>query len=125
MAEVEHFVDPQGGKRHARFGEVRDVKLRFLGRDTQLAGKTDLTTMPIGQAVETGLVDNETLGYFVARIYSFLVKIGADSQKLRFRQHMANEMAHYAADCWDAELYTSYGQSLVTLSNHSASARSP
>merc|ERR1719483_1946994 len=35
--------------------------------------------------------------------------MGVDSDRLRFRQHMANEMAHYACDCWDAELLTSYG----------------
>jgi glycyl-tRNA synthetase len=29
--------------------------------------------------------------------------------KVRFRQHMDNEMAHYATDCWDDELLTSYG----------------
>eukprot|EP00802_Teleaulax_amphioxeia_P011969 Tamp_12007.p1 GENE.Tamp_12007~~Tamp_12007.p1 ORF type:complete len:384 (+),score=26.99 Tamp_12007:395-1546(+) len=30
--------------------------------------------------------------------------------RVRFRQHRANEMAHYAADCWDAEVRTSaYG----------------
>lgn len=63
----------------------------------------------MGQAVEKGVVDNETLGYFMTRIYSFLTKIGVDPEKIRFRQHMANEMAHYAADCWDAELFTSYG----------------
>jgi glycyl-tRNA synthetase (class II) len=28
---------------------------------------------------------------------------------LRFRQHLPNEMAHYAADCWDAEIECSYG----------------
>lgn len=39
----------------------------------------------------------------------FLVKIGVDPSKLRFRQHLDNEMAHYACDCWDAELLTSYG----------------
>lgn len=31
-----------------------------------------------------------------------------DKNRLRFRQHMVNEMAHYASDCWDAELLTSY-----------------
>lgn len=55
------------------------------------------------------MVDNQTLGYFIARIYLFLVKIGIDPTRLRFRQHMSNEMAHYAADCWDAEIYTSFG----------------
>jgi glycyl-tRNA synthetase len=55
------------------------------------------------------LVNNETLGYFLARIYLFMTKCGVRKDKLRFRQHMSNEMAHYACDCWDAECYTSYG----------------
>ncbi|KAG8665907.1 Glycine--tRNA ligase 1, mitochondrial [Fusarium poae] len=109
MAEIEHFVDPEGGKKHARFHEVEDVELVLLDRDTQLSGKTQTRTVKIGQAVKDGLVDNETLGYFLARIHQFLQKIGIDMTKLRFRQHMANEMAHYACDCWDAELFTSSG----------------
>ena len=24
-------------------------------------------------------------------------------------KHLCNEMAHYASDCWDAEILTSYG----------------
>ncbi|KAK4990422.1 Glycine--tRNA ligase 1, mitochondrial [Elasticomyces elasticus] len=109
MAEIEHYVDPEGGKKHARFDEVRDVELRLLDRHVQLAGKSDLRVMTIGEAVDTKVVDNETLGYFLARTKLFLEKIGVDLGKLRFRQHIANEKAHYAADCWDAELLTSYG----------------
>lgn len=109
MAEIEHFVDPEGGKKHARFDEVKDVELILLNRHTQLAGKTNVEKVSIGKAVADGTVDNETLGYFLARIHLFLEKIGVDQSKIRFRQHMANEMAHYAADCWDAELLTSYG----------------
>lgn len=109
MAEIEHFVDPQGGKKHARFEEVKDVKLVLLNRHTQLAGETHVQEVTIGEAVASGTVDNETLGYFLARIQLFLKKLGVDQTKIRFRQHMANEMAHYAADCWDAELFTTYG----------------
>ncbi|EOO02847.1 putative glycyl-trna synthetase protein [Phaeoacremonium minimum UCRPA7] len=109
MAEIEHFVDPEGGKHHPRFHEVEDIKLKLLDRHTQLSGKTTITEVSIGDAVKTKLVDNETLGYFLARIHLFLEKLGVDQTKIRFRQHMANEMAHYAADCWDAELLTSYG----------------
>ena len=54
------------------------------------------------------LVANETLGYFMARIYQFMIMVGVDPKKCRFRQHMSNEMAHYACDCWDAECKTSY-----------------
>lgn len=108
MAEIEHFVDPQN-KKHERFDEVKDIKLTFLPKEVQQSGSTQVIETTVDEAVSSGLVDNETLGYFLARIYLFLIKIGVDPSRLRFRQHMANEMAHYAADCWDAELQTSYG----------------
>lgn len=109
MAEIEHFVDPESGKKHPKFEAVKDTKLTLLNRNTQLSGSTKTDVVTIGEAVATKLVDNETLGYFLVRIQEFLLKLGVDHSKLRFRQHMANEMAHYAADCWDAELFTSYG----------------
>ncbi len=109
MAEIEHFVDPASGKKHPKFAEVKDTELSLLNRKTQLAGSTKADIVTVGEAVSTRLVDNETLGYFLVRIQSFLLKLGVDKSKLRFRQHMANEMAHYAADCWDAELLNSYG----------------
>lgn len=109
MAEIEHFVDPEGGKKHPRFNEVKDVELVLLDRKVQLEGRTEVKRLTIGEAVSTRLVDSESLGYFIARIHLFLKRLGVDQEKVRFRQHMANEMAHYAADCWDAELLTSYG----------------
>ncbi|KAK4836938.1 hypothetical protein QYF36_001485 [Acer negundo] len=51
----------------------------------------------------------QTLGYFIGRVYLFLTCLGIDKKRLRFRQHLANEMAHYAIDCWDAEIESSYG----------------
>ncbi|KAI0266344.1 glycyl-tRNA synthetase [Gloeopeniophorella convolvens] len=108
MAEIEHYVDPED-KRHERFHEVRDVVLDLLDRNVQVAGSTQVKKISVGDAVATGIIANETLGYFVARIYQFLLKIGIDPVRLRFRQHMSNEMAHYATDCWDAEIQNSYG----------------
>ncbi|KAL7269613.1 Glycine--tRNA ligase 1, mitochondrial [Rhizina undulata] len=109
MAEIEHFVDPLQ-KDHPRFSEVADsVSLKFLPRAIQEQGKTTTVEKTIGEAVKEGMVDNQTLGYFLARIHLFLKELGVDQEKVRFRQHMPNEMAHYATDCWDAELLTSYG----------------
>lgn len=65
--------------------------------------------MTIGEAVASGLVGNETIGYFVARTYQFLTSCGIKATAIRFRQHRSTEMAHYANDCWDAEVETSYG----------------
>jgi glycyl-tRNA synthetase len=108
MAEIEHYVDPED-KRHERFDQVRGVVLDLLDRNVQASGSTQVRKISVGDAVATGVIANETLGYFVARIHQFLVKIGVDPARLRFRQHMSNEMAHYATDCWDAEIQNSYG----------------
>jgi glycyl-tRNA synthetase len=35
--------------------------------------------------------------------------VGIKPDRLRFRQHKEDEMAHYAQDCWDAEVRTTYG----------------
>ncbi|KAJ7833371.1 hypothetical protein B0H14DRAFT_2591559 [Mycena olivaceomarginata] len=134
MAEIEHFVDPLD-KSHPRFGEVADIELVLLDKYVQAAGQSTLKRVTVGQAVKEGVIANETLGYFVARIYQFLVKIGVDKARLRFRQHMANEMAHYATDCWDAEIQNSVGgwtecvgcadRAAYDLSVHAAKTKQP
>lgn len=63
-----------------------------------------------------GVINNSVLGYFIGRIYLYLTKVGIAKDKLRFRQHMDNEMAHYACDCWDAETKTSYVRFIFLLS---------
>ncbi|RYP71176.1 hypothetical protein DL771_004976 [Monosporascus sp. 5C6A] len=107
MAEIEHCVDPKK-KEHPRFGEVGEIELALLNREMQAVGKTTPQCMTVGQAVKSKTIENEMLGCFLAEIMLLLLKIGVDPSKLRFRQHMANEVAHYACDCWDVELLTSY-----------------
>eukprot|EP00494_Astrolonche_serrata_P033878 UN34147 len=77
-------------------------------REDQLTGRS-ATRLRLGEAVSEGTVNNETLGFFIGRVYLFLTQLGIDKDRLRFRQHLPNEMAHYAADCWDAEIECSYG----------------
>ncbi|KAJ3112047.1 Glycine--tRNA ligase 1, mitochondrial [Phlyctochytrium bullatum] len=107
MAEIEHYVDPTK-KQHAKFSEVKDIIVPLYPAKNQLSGAGPIEKS-IGDAVAEGIINNETLGYFIARIYLFLLKLGVKRERLRFRQHMVNEMAHYACDCWDAEINCSYG----------------
>ncbi|HUV80478.1 MAG TPA: glycine--tRNA ligase [Candidatus Bathyarchaeia archaeon] len=97
LAEVELFVDPAEKNNHPRFEEVKDRKLRIVPSD----GKAEETSA--GEAVSRGIIANEYLGYHVARVDEFLESIGLPRAKLQFRQHLPDEMAHYATDCWDAE----------------------
>lgn len=133
MAEIEHYVDPED-KSHEKFHEVRDIEISLLDKGTQVSGSSEPIRMTVGEAVHKGIIANETLGYFVARIYQYLLKIGINPQRLRFRQHMANEMAHYATDCWDAEIHNSTGwtecvgcadRAAYDLSVHSAKTGTP
>ncbi len=63
-------------------------------------------TLTFGEAVSSGMVANQSLGYFLGLTQRFLLLAGVDASKLRFRQHLDTEMAHYAQDCWDAEFYS-------------------
>ncbi|KAL5717142.1 glycine--tRNA ligase [Ranunculus cassubicifolius] len=107
LAEIEHFVDPDD-KSHPKYGEVANLEFLMFPREEQMSGQ-QAKRIRLGEAVSKGIVNNETLAYFIGRVYLFLTRLGIDKERLRFRQHLANEMAHYAADCWDAEIECSYG----------------
>ncbi|CAK9031005.1 unnamed protein product [Durusdinium trenchii] len=93
---------------HPKFGLVESTVLTLFHADAQLSAQ-DPVKMTVGEAVRSGLINNETLGYFIVKTWQFLVSIGLKKEYIRFRQHLPTEMAHYACDCWDAEIFGSYG----------------
>jgi glycyl-tRNA synthetase len=101
QAEAEIFIDPRD-KTHPKFDQVKDIKMKFYSQAAQEIGEPE--EMTFGQAVERGVVAHQTLAYYVARTYQFLLAAGVSPDRMRFRQHKSDEMAHYAADCWDAEV---------------------
>ncbi|KNC46999.1 glycyl-tRNA synthetase [Thecamonas trahens ATCC 50062] len=107
QAEIEHFVHPKR-KDHPRFAEVADLEVDLFPWENQL-GSREIVRTTFGAAVAEGVIDNQTLAYYLARTMLFMHSIGIVPEHLRFRQHMPTEMAHYASDCWDAEINTSYG----------------
>lgn len=109
MAEIEHFVDPDN-KDYPRFNRVKDIKLPlFSANNQETIERLMINDMTLEQAVNDKVIDNQTLAYFMARTYLFLQSVGIAKEGIRFRQHRSDEMAHYAKDCWDAEVETSYG----------------
>jgi glycyl-tRNA synthetase len=102
MMEAEVFVRPDK-KTWPRFGEVAGDVLRLVPQD----GKE--ISLSAGEAAKKGVIKNEALAYFVALTRRFLVDVGIDDNRLRFRQHLSDEMAHYASDCWDAEIELAIG----------------
>ena len=101
--EVELFVDPED-KDWVRFPEIENGTLDLIPNTT-----LQPTTMTVKEAVEKGVIANRVLAYFVYTTKQLLISLGIDEKRLRFREHEKDEMAHYAADCWDAEVLLSYG----------------
>ena len=81
----------------------------LFSRELQLGTEKVAKPLALGEAVARGIIANETLAYFIGRTSEFMVAVGIDPKRLRFRQHLQHEMAHYAEDCWDAEVHCSYG----------------
>jgi len=102
QAELEYFVDPRV-KSHPGFKNYRDLTLTLVDRTGSEYNMT------LGDAVSEGIIAHELIAYFIGKTYSFLLEIGLDEDKIRFRQHRDDEKAHYALDCWDAESFTDYG----------------
>ena len=106
--EVELFVDPDD-KDWERFSEIENETIRLVPNTTG-----ELVEMTVKEAVEKGIIANRVLAYFVNTTKQLLLRLGIAPDKLRFRQHLEDEMAHYAADCWDAEVLLSYGWTEIT-----------
>ena len=109
QAEIEYFVHPER-KEHEKFDLVKDEVVTLLPAERQmdenLKEDEKIIKITIGEAVKKGIIRHQTIAYFIALTKKFLENIGIDKDKIRFRQHLPNEMAHYAIDCWDAEIYT-------------------
>jgi len=101
QAECEIFIDPRD-KSHTNFERFADRELTLYSQEAQEKGES--FRMTVREAVEKGVIAHETLGYNIALTNEFLTRIGIDPARLRFRQHLKDEMAHYAIDCWDAEI---------------------
>lgn len=108
MMEVELFVDPDD-KDWSRFPSIENETITLLPNTGE-----ETVTLTVGEAVERKIIANRVLAYFVYTTQQLLVRLGIDPERLRFRQHLKDEMAHYAADCWDAEVLLSYGWMEIT-----------
>ena len=99
MAEAEIFFEPDE-KSHERFEEIKKEKLTLLTMDDEEM------VMEAGQAVEEGIVGSEAMAYYLVLTHRFLTSVGIDKGRIRFRQHKREELAHYARECWDAEIFS-------------------
>ncbi|MEM0492336.1 MAG: glycine--tRNA ligase [Candidatus Thermoplasmatota archaeon] len=99
MAEAEIFFDPLD-KTHPRFKEIKKTMVTLVNDDDREM------RISLEEAVDRGVINNQALAYYMCITQEFLLTCGIDKNKFRFRKHKKDELAHYATECWDAELYS-------------------
>jgi glycyl-tRNA synthetase len=104
QAEAEIFVNPED-KSHPHFQDVADQVLNLYPAHIQ-EDEGDSIKLTAQEAVEKGVVSSEILTYQLCLADKFMEELGIPENMIRFRQHLKTEMAHYAIDCWDVEVYT-------------------
>ncbi|CBY18832.1 unnamed protein product [Oikopleura dioica] len=107
MMELQHFHDPQAGIDQLSSRE-RDQVLPVLSREAQISGGS-IQAMSVKNILLSKMVSSPILASYLVKTFDFLMKLGIDQSKMRFRQQLDHELAHYAKDCWDLEIMTRQG----------------
>jgi glycyl-tRNA synthetase len=102
QAEAEIFVHPDE-KDHPEFSRYAEYEVPLFGVKQQQDCSAPMV-MTMREAVSTGVIANEYVAYYLALTHQMMIRIGIRPERLRFRQHLPDELAHYAEDCWDAEI---------------------
>ncbi len=100
MAEAEVFFDPKD-KSHPNYENVRDKTIFLFDNEKEMK-------LTVEEAVKQGIVNNQALAYYMCLTQEFLLDAGIDPKKFRFRKHSDDELAHYAKECWDAEVFSDH-----------------
>jgi glycyl-tRNA synthetase len=101
QAELEHFIDPE--RDEPPIERVEDVELPLYSAKAQQDADGTMEYHTVGEALDADVLGSEWVAYYLGRSMEFYERIGIDMDRFRYRQHLAGERAHYAADCWDAE----------------------
>ncbi|WP_246985696.1 glycine--tRNA ligase [Halorientalis marina] len=101
QAELEHFVDPETDE--PPLERVADVEVTLYSAAEQEDADGEPRTMTVREAVDAGVVGSDWVAYYLGVAQGWYERVGVDMDRFRYRQHQSGELAHYAADCWDAE----------------------
>ncbi len=106
--EIEYFVNPKKLNECPYFDEVKNIEINLLSAEDQEKGIEQAKKIRIEDAVETGLIGSKWHAYWIAESLRWLWRIGLSPEKLRVREHVKTELAHYAKQTFDIEYYFPY-----------------
>ncbi|MHA1265270.1 MAG: glycine--tRNA ligase [Candidatus Helarchaeota archaeon] len=108
--EIEFFVHPNSKNDVPQelWTQISTLKPQILTIELQDAKKNPERYSP-DELSQNNVFSCKWLLYWTLQNYNWMVKVGLDPKRLRIRQQLPTERAHYAADCWDIEFKYSFG----------------
>jgi len=88
--------------------EIKNHKMIIYSEDMQNE-KKDPEFMKVTDALKEGVISSEWHAYWLTLEHKWFIKLGADPEKFRIRQHLKKEKSHYAEDTWDLEYNFPFG----------------
>jgi len=102
QAEIEVFCNPSKLNEMENFSEIQNTVIRVLSN-------SELIAVTCKEAVETGIIPNKFVAYYLGILTEFYDKSGIDITKSRFRKLGDKEKAFYAQVAFDFEVETTIG----------------
>ncbi|MGI0141489.1 MAG: glycine--tRNA ligase [Candidatus Micrarchaeales archaeon] len=103
QAEIEVFFNPKNVDAIDGFKEIEKTQINLM------VDEKTTQTMTCKKAVESGVVPNKLVAYYLGLLVELYEKAGVDVKRSRFRKLGAKEKAFYASVAFDFEVETSIG----------------
>ena len=105
--EIEFFVHPKKINDCALISEVENMKINIISAENQ-EKKKEHVEITIKQMIEEK-VASSWHAYWLAQYYKLFLDLGIKKENLRLREHLKDELAHYASACFDIEYKFPFG----------------
>ena len=115
--EIEYFVNTEKQEECPYINDMLDYELNVLSAEMQKQNKK-MEKMTIKDCLSKKIIKTKWHAYWLAVMHKWFVELGADAEHFRIRQHVKDELSHYALDTWDLEYEFPFGwKELQGLSN--------
>lgn len=89
-----------------QFEDVKREQLPLVPIEFQEKGEQEPVMVKMADAVGKGYFQNPAYAWCVHLAFDIFRGMGFNVGKMRLRQHLTDERAHYAKDAWDVEIHT-------------------
>ncbi|RLF06700.1 MAG: glycine--tRNA ligase [Thermoprotei archaeon] len=101
--EIEYFVNPHKMDDCPIFEEVAGMEVQLLTAERQERRVDEPLRITLEEAWEEGLISCKWHAYWIGESLRWLERIGISLERVRVREHVKTELAHYAVQTFDVE----------------------